>query len=175
MAYVFETPQLGAPAIASHIAADATSNAPVNRPWKLGDIARAVDPTYGAGEFIYLKGLDNTVVGSWVTYNLDDWSTTLAVADAVGPVAVAMAACVTGEYGWYQISGKAVGKVLSGFADNANVYLTSTAGSVDDTVVAGDYVYGAKGASAIDTPSTGLAEFEISRPFVKNGLDDATS
>lgn len=168
-AYVFETPSLGMPPITDH--GGAATTAGLKRPWKLGDIQRAVDPTYGAGEFIYLKGLDNTVLGSVVTYNADDWSTTLAVADGIGPVAIAMSACVTGEYGWYQISGKAIGKVLSGFADNANCYLTSTAGSVDDTVVAGDYISGMKGASAIGTPSTGLAELEIQRPFVRNGLD----
>lgn len=141
----------------------------------LGTIIQASDPTYGAGEFIYLKGVANTARGSWVTYATDDGATTLAVANAIGPVAIAMAATVASTYGWYQISGKAVGKVLTGFADNANCYLTSTDGSVDDTVVAGDYVYGAKGASAIDTPSTGLAEIEMSRPYVKDGLDDAVT
>ncbi len=141
----------------------------------LGTIVNAVDPTYGEGEFIYLKGLASTAIGSWVTYNLDDGSTTLAVADAVGPVAVAMSANVASQYGWYQISGKAVGKVLTGFADNGAPYLTATAGSLDDTAVAGDYVHNAKGASAIDTPSTGLAEFEISRPWVDNNTDDAVT
>jgi hypothetical protein len=136
----------------------------------LGTIITAVDGTYGAGEFIYLKGLDSTVVGSVVTYNADDFSTTLAVADAIGPVAVAMSASVTGKKGWYQIQGKGVAKVLSGFADNADCYLTSTAGSIDDTLVAGDYITGMRGASAIDTPSTGLAEVELSRPWVSNGL-----
>jgi hypothetical protein len=81
-----------------------------------------------------------------------------------------MSACVADNYGWFQIKGKAVGKALTAFADNANVYSTSTAGSVDDTVVAGDRVKNAKGASAVGTPSAGLAEFEIDRPFVDDGL-----
>jgi hypothetical protein len=42
---------------------------------------------------------------------------------------------------------------------------------VDDAVVAGDRVKLAKGASAVDTPATGFAEFEIHRPF----MDDATA
>lgn len=137
----------------------------------LGMIVNGDDSTYGAAEFIYLKGLDATVRGSWVTYNLDDGSTALLAANAIGPVAVATGACVTGEYGWYQISGKAVGKALASYADNGLVYATATAGSIDDAVVAGDRVKGALGASAVDTPSTGLAEFEISRPW----MDDATS
>lgn len=137
----------------------------------LGLIASGEDPVYGAAEFIYLKGAANVAVGSWVTYNPDDWSVTLLAANAIGPVAVAMSASVANEFGWYQISGKAVGKALAGYADNALVYATGTAGSVDDTVVAGDRVKNAKGASAVDTPSTGLAEFEIARPW----MDDATA
>lgn len=131
----------------------------------LGQIVRAKDPTYGVGEFIYLKGLDTTAVGTWATYNADDWSTALLAANAIGPVAVAMSACPTSSFGWYQISGKAVGLALTGYLDNALVWSTGTAGSVDDTVVDGDMVHLAKGASAVGTPSAGLAEFEISRPY----------
>jgi hypothetical protein len=136
----------------------------------LGTIVRAVDPTYGGGEFIYLLGVASTAVGSWVTYNPDDFSTALLAANAIGPVAIAMSANVASQYGWYQIQGKAVGRVLTGFVDNANVYATGTAGSIDDAVVAGDRVKGAVGASAIGTPSAGLAEIEIARPFMDDAL-----
>lgn len=169
MAYVPMTPELGFPPIASHLVSSTTAGR--STPWKLGDIIRAVDPTYGVGEFIYLKGLDTTAIGTWVTFNADDWSSTLLAANAIGPVAVAMAATVTGEYGWYQISGKAIGKCLASYADNGLVYATATAGSIDDAVVAGDRVKNALGASAIGTPSAGLAEFEIQRPW----MDDATA
>ena len=81
------------------------------------------------------------------------------------------AATVADRYGWYQIQGKAVGKALAGFADNGKVYATSTAGSVDDGAVAGDLVRNALGASALDTPSAGMAEFEIQRPFCTDGTD----
>lgn len=131
----------------------------------LGTRMWAHSATYGAGEFIYLKGVANTERGSWVHYNADDFSTALTAANGIGPVAVAMSANVANQYGWYQIHGKAVGKALSGYADNALVWLTATAGSVDDTVVDGDMVHLAKGASAVDTPSTGLAEFEIHYPY----------
>ena len=137
----------------------------------IGTIVKAVDPTYGEGEFIYLLGVASTAVGSWVTYNLDDGATTLLAANAIGQVGVAMSANVANQYGWYQISGKAVGKALTGYADNGLVYATATAGSVDDAVVAGDRVKLAIGASAVGTPSSGLAEFEINRPF----MDDATA
>lgn len=136
----------------------------------LGTRIKANDPTYGDGEFIYLKGVASTAVGSWVTYNADDFSTDLLAANAIGPVAVAMSANVASQYGWYQVFGKAVGKALTGFVDNANVYATATAGSIDDAVVAGDRVKNAKGASAVDTPSSGLAEFEIMYPFMDDAL-----
>jgi hypothetical protein len=141
----------------------------------LGTIIRAIDKDttdYGVGEFIYLQGVASTAIGSAVVYNADDFSTTLASANAVGPVAFAMAATVANEYGWYQIGGKAVGKVLASFADNGDCYLTATAGSLDDADVDGDYVRRCKGASAIDTPSTGLAELEIARPEVADGKDN---
>ena len=137
---------------------------------RLGDRFKCSDPTYGPGEFIYLQGVASTAVGSWVTFNQDDGTTALLAANAIGPVAVAMSANVANQYGWYQIYGKAVGKALTGFADNGNVYATATAGSVDDAIVAGDRVKNAKGASAVDTPSAGLAEFEIQYPVMDDGL-----
>ena len=139
----------------------------------LGTRTEAVDKAatdYGVGEFIYLKGVASTVVGSVVLIDQDDFSTSLAVANDVGYLAVAMAATVANEFGWYQVKGKAVIKGLASLADNASLYLTATAGSLDDAVVSGDRVKGyAKTASALDTPSTGLAEADIVNPFVDNG------
>ena len=136
----------------------------------LGTRVQAKDPTYGVGEFIYLAGVASTVTGSWVTFDQDGNTTALLAANAIGPVAVAMGANVASSYGWYQIYGKAVGLALVGFVDNANVYATATAGSVDDAIVAGDRVKSAKGASAVGTPSAGLAEFEIQYPLMDDGL-----
>jgi hypothetical protein len=131
----------------------------------LGSIVQAYDPTYGWGEFIYLKGVASTIVGSVVVYNPDDWSTTLTVANIKGPVAVAMAANVANKYGWYQIHGKAV--VDAGtVADDGSVYVTATPGEVDDAVVAGDRIKNARFASA---NANGVADCEIARPFA----DDA--
>lgn len=138
----------------------------------LGTRVNAKHTTYGVGEFIYLKGVASTAVGSVVLINPDDWSTSLATANDVGKLGVAMSANVASQYGWYQIYGKGAAKVLTGFVDNADCYLTATAGSVDDADVAGDYIRGMKGASAIDTPSTGLAEVELGYPEVADGKDN---
>lgn len=133
----------------------------------LGLIVQAHDSgttAYGIGEFIYLKGVSSGATGAWCTYNMDDGTTTLLAANAIGPVGIMMSTMdASTKYGWLQISGKAIGSCLTGYADNGKVYITATGGSVDDASVAGDLVVNAKGASAIDTLK---AEFEISRPFV---------
>lgn len=162
MAYIISDARIGLPAITD---TGTTKLVP------LGTIVEAFDPTYGSGEFIYLLGVASTTANSWVTFNADDYSTALLAANAIGPVAVAMSANVASQYGWYQITGKAIGKAAASYADNGLVYATATAGTVDDAVVAGDRVKNALGASAVDTPSTGLAEFEIQRPW----MDDATA
>jgi hypothetical protein len=143
----------------------------------LGTILRAVDRgsnANGEAEFLYVKGVTNGATGSWVGINQDDGGTTLAVANGIYPlVGILMADLdASTDYGWAQISGKAVGKALAAFADNGNVYLTATAGSVDDAAVAGDLVHRAKGASALDGPATGMAEFEINRPSTDDDVDD---
>ena len=161
MAYLLSDGVLGSQPVAS--------NSTVQK-HALGTICRGVDPVYGAAEFIYLKGVASTVVGSAVTYSADDFSTALTVANCIGPVAIAMSACVASEYGWYQIHGKAVVKAGT-VADNALVYVTATPGVVDDAVVAGDRIKNAVLASADGTPSAGLAECEIQRPF----CDDASA
>jgi hypothetical protein len=104
---------------------------------------------YGFGELIYLKGVASTAAGDLVTYDATG-ATARAAARGVGPVAVALSACVANEFGWYQVGGLA--KVTSGTVASAKqLYLTATAGTVDDAVVAGDVVYGATSASADDT------------------------
>lgn len=162
MAYVVKNPILGVPPIAL---TDTTAYAAV----PLGTIVQAEDPTLGSGQFIYLKGVASTAIASWVTYYQSDYTTVLLAANAIGSVGVAMSANVASQYGWYQIAGKAVGKALTGYLDNALVYATATAGSVDDAVVAGDRVKIAQSASAVGTPSAGLAYFEIQFPFMDDG------
>ena len=141
-----------------------TQNAPI------GTIVTAQDTdstAYGAGEFIYLKGVASTVVTDCVTYNATG-VTARSVANAVGMVAFAMSACVASNFGWYQIGGRAVATGNTGDAADLQVYLHATAGSISDGVAAGDQVYTATTSSALGTPSTGLIELSIQRPYVSN-------
>ena len=118
-------------------------------------------------EYIYLKGISSVVAGSWVSFD-EAHVTTLSGANAQGRLGVAMAAVdANTKFGWFQIYGSAQGKALTLFADNGKVYLTGTAGSVDDTDVAGDAVIGAVGRSAVNE-TTLLATFELNYPMVQD-------
>ena len=133
----------------------------------LGTIVRAEDPTYGAGEFIYLKGVASTVVGSMVDF--DPYLATTALSPAtggIGPVAIAMSANVASQYGWYQIAGVAAVKAPNTMVPGAEVFsLAATPGSVDDAAVNGEQILNAKVSTTTGTPSSGLALIEINRPF----------
>ena len=95
---------------AGYTPANGSSAVPTS-PMYPGMIVQAQDPTYGMAEFILLKGVASTAVGSVVTYNTSSFTTALA---AVGtnkpqPIAIAMSANTSSSnWGWYQISGLAV-------------------------------------------------------------------
>lgn len=131
---------------------------------ELGTRAKAWDVTYGVGEFIYLKGVTATVVGSAVVFDESDWTTALTGTNTRGAVGVAMSinAAAT-SYGWYQVYGAAVVKTGT-VADNGLVYSTSTAGSLDDAVVATDKIDGAQFRSANGTPAAGFAVLQMNYP-----------
>jgi hypothetical protein len=134
----------------------------------LGTIVRARDvgtTAYGEGEFMYVKGVASCAAKDWVGIPSDNFTCVRAVANGKYPLGVAMAALTASYYGWAQINGKAIANCLTSFADNGNVVLTSTAGSVDDASVAGDFVLGAVGASSAVADDL-HAEFELSRPIV---------
>lgn len=136
----------------------------------LGTIVTAQHSDYGMGEFIYLQGVASTATGSWVVYNADAYTTVLLARDATGPVAVAMGATVANKYGWYQIGGEAYGKGATDIADSAEVFSSTTTGTVDDAASAGNRVYGALTAGTYDT-STSLVKFDVHRPSVDDTVD----
>ena len=158
MAYTITEPRLGLQPLTT---TDTVQNHP------LGTIVRAQDPVYGGGEFIYLKGIASTVVGSLVDY--DPYLATTALAPATGgtgPVAVAMSANVANQYGWYQIAGVAAVKAPNAMTVGADVHaLAATPGSVDDAAVAGEQILNAKVTTTTGTPSSGLGLITINRPF----------
>ena len=148
--YTFVDPRIGMQDIQT---TDTVQNHP------LGTIMKA--------EYIYLKGIASTVVGSMVDYDSYLATTALSPATAgIGPVAVAMSANVASQYGWYCIAGVVPVKAPNTMVVGADVFsLAATPGSVDDAQVNGEQILNAKVVTTTDTPSTGLALIEINRPF----------
>ncbi len=143
-----------------------------------GRIVEAYDPTYGYGEFIYLKGVANTVAGSIVTYVASTGATVLSLTSGVvnggAPVAVAMSANVANQWGWYQIAGDAIIKKTAVKVDPAGttkVYLSATSGRVMQTSVSGRQVIGARWITATTvTSTTSTAIATLSRPHQQGAI-----
>lgn len=133
----------------------------------LGTVVTAVDPTFGQGEFVYLKGIASTVVGSVAALDQNAGTTTLVLAATRGPVGVAMSINVANQYGWYQVSGVAAVKANTVVAQTS-AFSTAVAGITDDAVVAGSRIDGMVYKTADGTPSAGLAQAQISRPSMNN-------
>ena len=117
--------------------------------YRLGTRKRSIDNK----EFIYLKGVASVVAEDVVVFD-EGFATTRAIADEVGPVAVAMAAVdSTSEYGWFQIYGVATVDAATTVSADKQLYLTSTAGRVDDADVAGDAIIGMYSMAAASSNS----------------------
>jgi len=115
-------------------------------------------------EYIYLTGVASTVVGSWVTYD-ELGITTLLVANAIGPVAVAMAITdATTDFGWYQIFGKAEASIAANTSADVVIGYETSSGAAGDGKAAGDMIYGAVSRDAVTTAA--IATVQITYPFV---------
>jgi len=166
MAYTPATPELGIQPIASF-------SSTLNHP--LGYVVEAYDPTYGAGEFIYLPGVASTVVGSLVTYDPINKTTTLApnTANLAQPLAVSMSANILATtYGWYQIGGVAViKKTAVKVSPNVALYLSGTTGRVMSTAASGKQVVNARSVNAATVASaTSTINAILDRPFAQGAV-----
>jgi hypothetical protein len=112
-------------------------------------------------EYVYLQGIASTIVGSWVMYRSDTFITTLTVAAIKGKIAVATAAVLASQFGWYCINGLITGSVATGAAAG-KVWVTATPGRVDNTDVATDLV---AGALQVGATAANLATFELNYPI----------
>lgn len=170
MAWFPTTPRMGLPAIGAIVASAAGVYIPVQD----GEIITGQDgTTYHGGEFIWLKGVASTAIGSLVTYDPFNNTTTLAphTANLAQPLAVAMAANTsTTGWAWYQIAGAAVIKRVTGGKTSPNVplYLGTSAGSVQSTASAGKQILNAISVNAATVASaTTTITALINRPFAQ--------
>jgi hypothetical protein len=160
MAYVIRDARIGTPPIGT---IDDAAVVP------LGTIVQAFDPTYGNGEFIYLKGVASTVLGSPVTWDGTSYQTALTAdtANQARPVAFATAAIVADKYGWYQIAGTAIA-VKAAVPITPKVVLYIGAALVTPTAANGKQVLAARSAN---TTTLGSAITTVpvvcNRPFLQ--------
>lgn len=124
--------------------------------------ARAFDAANN--EYVYLQGIASLVANDWVFYDETTYIVTRTVANSKGPVAIAQAAVLASQFGWFGIKGTFTGNVATG-ALAAKVWVTATAGRVDNTDVAVDLVDSAVQRSAT---AANLATFAISYPYCLN-------
>lgn len=160
MAYAFQEarimPKLS---IASVVSCASAGLAPL-RP---GSRARGVDPSLGGGDFIFLPTIASVVVGSLVTFRQSAsgvFTTAMLpnTANLAQPIAVAMAAGATNNFGWFQLAGTATVKKLA-VKINSNVvlFVSSTTGRVTALAASGKQILGmrsANSASVVSATST---------------------
>ena len=178
MAYVFTESRIGYLQIAQTDAGVTMANgssAIPTPPNTLGQVVRAVDPTYGEGEFIMLVGVASTAIGSLVTYNATTYQTALSTNNTSGggtPVAVAMSANTAGLFGWYQIGGLAViSKTAVQTTAQVPVYQSATSGSIMPTAATGRQILGARSANlATVTTTTTTLVVSIDRPHLQGQI-----
>lgn len=134
----------------------------------LGTRVLAEDPDFGIGEFIYCKGVASVIATDWCTI-AEDFALVRLVADAVGPVGIAMSAIdAATDYGWVCIKANTVAGGSGGaIVDAAQIYISSTAATVDDAVVDGDMVHNALCRSTI-TGAAITGKFQIWYPYTDN-------
>ena len=168
MAWTFQETVLGYTPVGT---IDTTASVP------LGTIARATDPTYGAGEFIYLKGVASTVLGSLVVWDgastgTPTYQTTLApsTANLAQSVAFATAATVANTYGWYQVGGSTIAATNGTLAAGPGPVYIGTAGTVTSTAAAGKQILNARNDTATGTPAANQAVLQINRPFAQGAI-----
>jgi hypothetical protein len=158
MAYSITDQRIGYPAISATDAGftpPSSSTVIPTPPAALGQVVRAFDATLGEGEFIFLKGVASTVVGSLVVWDGSTYQTTLATTttNQGRPVAVAMAATTAALWGWYQIGGTCTVQRSTGAKTSPLVALGVLSTGKVGAVATGKGIQGARSANAATVAS----------------------
>lgn len=138
---------------------------------KVGDIDTeqknnlgARDQTVDGQEYIYLAGIAAVAANVVIVYNAATYVAKILTADDVGLVAVAPAAILAANWGWFLIKG--FGSASSDtVAAAGGLFIDGTPGRVDDASVAGDFINGmvSTGASVAN-----VCPVHLSYPYVTN-------
>lgn len=118
-------------------------------------------------QYIYLKGVASTVAGDFVSFEETTFTTARLTSTSKGGVAIATAAVVANNWGWYGYVGTFTSNCLSATLSNAVIYATGTAGSAEDVLAVGAQIVGAVSRGAPVTSTGGGSQtVTINRPWV---------
>lgn len=179
MTFYFQSNTIGAPDITNVTSiAPGVSNLPSTvLEAQLGEIRQGWDSALGSAEFIYLKGVASLAVGDVVTYNAFTGATTrwAGTANTGAPLAIAVSAPSSSQYGWFQISGNAVvtcsGTVAAGDAAFYSATATLKTAAVNGKQVLNCVAASANGATVGSTAlASTQAVYTINRPFVQGQI-----
>lgn len=118
----------------------------------------------GDSVYIYLAGVASTLVDDVVTFNATTFQSARILADAVGRVAVASAAIVAANWGWYLVKGFGTANSDT-VAAAGGLFIDGTTGRVDGASVAGDFV---NGMLATGADVANKLPVHLSYPYVTN-------
>lgn len=134
----------------------------------LGQLMEGQDSLGNFAEYVWLKGVASTIVGSVVTFD-EVGVTTLIAAGGFGPVAVALAICdATTKFAWYGRTGTFPTDVVANTADNAKLGRETTNGKVGDAPATGDQAVGMISRAA--TTAAAIVNVQYDRAWVPGGL-----
>lgn len=157
-------PNLTGPQVVLSGATDLNSASPGHRV-----LSKAYD--VNGNEYVLLGGVASTAIGTPVTFD-ENGSTTVLAANAVGPVAVAMAAVTSASnYGWYQIYGNGYALIGDGVSADAQLYISGTTGYVSDTDISTEAIIGMVSLAA-NAVAGGTVQVFLNRPYVANAAID---
>jgi hypothetical protein len=139
---------------------------------QVGTEAFMIDDIYGGAIAVYLQANGAVGYGAFCIENENaPGQATTMVTTNFGQVCVAMATAglTSGQYGWFQRTGNAIGQAAAGTVAGLVYAQATPAGQAANTVVGNSRVKKAQVKTSVGTPAAGLSYFNIDRPFMDNG------
>lgn len=117
--------------------------------------------------YIYLQGIGSTVTGNYAVFDPGTYTTTLLATTSRGQIAVASAAIVASNYGWYGYIGSFSAFNLSATTSNTPLYASGTSGAGTSALTKNCQIKRAVQRGAAPTATGGAAvACSIDRPYI---------
>ena len=146
--------------LAQNYAADAAGNPP----FPVGMVVQGIDPLGCFGEYVFLKSVASTIVGSVVTFD-GTGKAALIAAGVNGPCAVSLTIFdSTAPYAWFGYTGTFPTDTVANTALGSQLGRETTDGKVGDGFATGDQIQGA--VNRLATTAAAVVNAQFSRPFV---------